>query len=240
MLECCCVFQAPTNHQHQDESSRRGSLLSADAQRARTASTSSNASSASTASTSSSSSHENELLSAMQSQEPQVMDIAASHLPDSEPYVELPKPVEDVQTKPQTKLSMMKFVAASKETGRTSSIDDVSMSDPPKIEVDTRKFEATEVLDSGKVAEVIDNGKVGVIDSGTVVESGKVGVLEKVIDSGKVMRPPAPVPIVIEPPPKPEKRPIVDEEERLRKQRETEKVTACTFALLLSMSVRSS
>lgn len=230
MLLC---FQAPATND--EGSSRRGSQLSVDVPRTRTASTSSNASSASTASTNSSSSHENELLSAMQSQEPQVMDIAASHLPEPEPYVEPHKPpAEDTLTshaKPQLKMPMMKFVAASKESARTSSVDDDKVADGGKAV-------STEVLDSGKVAEVIGSGKVvhaDVIDSGSIVESGKVGVVEEVIDSGKVMLPP-PVPIVIEPPR--QARPAVDDEEKLRKQRETEKVTACTLALL--SSVRSS
>lgn len=144
------------------------------------------------------------------------MDIAASHLPDPEPYVEpaKPKPVEEV---PPTKsalnqLSRMKFVAASKEAGRTSSVDE-----NPAIPIVSH--ETLEVVESGKIVQpkIIS---AEVVDSGKVMNSGKVAIVEKVIDSGKVLVPPR---TVMTEPPKLETKPVVNAEaERLRQMREKE------------------
>lgn len=85
-----------------------------------------------------------------------VMDIAASHIPEPEPYIEPIKPIEEAPpSKPLLPLNMVKFVAASKEASHTSSVA-VALPELNAISLTTADSGSTEfeVLESGTIPVV--------------------------------------------------------------------------------------
>lgn len=212
-------------------------------QRTRTLSSSSTSSSGSSDSSSSHDGANDVMYRTNQNETPMVMDIAASHLPDPpepEPYVkpveEPPKPVEEdtppkpatpLPRKPETppkpahSLNMVKFVAASKDGAKTSSVS----------EFNAISLATNDVASSEEKFEVIESGTVSIPiapPSAPIVPS-----------TAPTAPPPAPMmptpvlPVKLKPKeePKPSVPTEIDEAEMLRKKREKEVMEQVTHAL---------